>query len=118
PRATPLAAERKPAYAVRRQLSALLGVSSFYDLDRLDLRAETTLDDSLQARALLLFRALGDTAFVSWHGLRGRHPLATGDPARIVYSLMLFENTPGGARACAHVDNLDAPFDPNTGKKL
>src|SRR5439155_4825170 len=46
------------------------------------------------------------------------HLLATGDPARVVYSLMLFENTPGGGRACAHVDNLDAPFDPNSGMKL
>ena len=118
PHAAPLDAEHKPAYVVRRHLSDMLGIPNLYDVDRLDLQVQTTLDDSLQARTLRLFRALADTAFVARHGLRGEHLLATGDPAGVVYSLMLFESTPGGARACAYVDNLDAPFDPNSGMKL
>ena len=52
------------------------------------------------------------------HGLRGEHLLGSGDPSRITYSLLLYESTPGGDRECAHVDNLDAPFDLNSEMKL
>lgn len=119
PPSTPrLDPDEKSAYAIRSGLSRWLGVPSFYALDRLDVRVRTTLDDSLQGRALALFRELGDSSFVAAHGLRGEHLLASGDPSRIQYSLLLFESSPGGDRECAHVDNLEGPFDLNTSMKL
>lgn len=109
---------RKPAYTIRTGLSRMLGVSNFYALNRLDLNVRTTLDDSLQARALALFHELGDSSFVAAHGLRGEHLLASGDPKGIQYSLLLFESAPGGDRECARVDNLNGPFDLNAAMKL
>jgi membrane peptidoglycan carboxypeptidase len=114
----PVAAGQKSANAIRRNLSAMLGVTNPYDLNRLDLQVQTTLDNSLQSRTLQLFRELADTAFVNAHGLRGEHLLRTGNPARIAYSLLLFDADSDGDRACAHVDNLSSPFDLNTDMKL
>ena len=114
----PLAAGQKSANAIRRNLSAMLGVSNPYDLNRLDLQVQTTLDNSLQSRTLQLFRQLADSSFVSAHGLRGEHLLRTGNPAKIAYSMMLFDADSGADRACAHVDNLASPFDLNTDMKL
>src|SRR5262249_40428533 len=56
--------------------------------------------------------------FVNAHGLRGEHLLRTGDPARIAYSMLLFDADSAADRACAHVDNLASPFDLNTDMKL
>lgn len=111
-------AEHKPAYAVRRDLAARLEVRDFYTLDRLDLDVETTLDHGLQQRALALFRSLADSSFLRAHGLRGERLLRTGDPRQVQYSLMLYESHPHGDRVRVHVDNLDRPFDLNTGMKL
>ncbi|TMQ73228.1 MAG: hypothetical protein E6K80_00735 [Candidatus Eisenbacteria bacterium] len=114
----PFVAARKSADAIRRDLSTMLGVPNSYDLNRLDLQVQTTFDNALQSSALQLFHQLGDSAFVAAHGLRGQHMLATGDPSRIAYSLLLFESEPGGDHACAHIDNLKSAFDLNTGAKL
>src|SRR6185436_16012045 len=113
-----LRAEDKPAYTVRSDLAGQLGVRDFYTLDRLDMDVETTLDERLQERVLAFFRQLADSSYVAAHGLRGEHLLASGDPARVKYSLMLYESDPAGDQECVNVDNLDAPFDLNTGMKL
>ena len=113
-----LRSEDKPAYTVRRDLAARLGVRDFYTLDRLDLDVQTTLDDGLQERVLAFFRQLADTSFVNAHGLRGERLLESGDPSKVKYSLLLYESDPAGDHVCAQVDNLDAPFDLNTGMKL
>jgi membrane peptidoglycan carboxypeptidase len=110
--------ERKPLYSLRVQLSRSLGVRSFYDLDRLDLQVESTLDQDLQDSALALFDRLRDPQYVSSHGLVGEHLLATGDPSKVVYGLLLYEHTPQGDEERVHVDNLAEPFDLNRGMKM
>src|SRR6185295_1838810 len=49
------------------------------------------------------------------HGLRAEHLLLTGDPSRVVYSLLLFERAPAGNVLRVQADNLDQPFDINSG---
>ena len=109
---------RKAGNAVREELRQGLGVAGFYQLDRLDLGVDTTIDAPLQDSAIRLFRALEDPAFVQAKGLRAKHMLIQGDPKRVIYSLSLFEKTPGGNALRVIADNLDKPFDMNEGMKL
>jgi membrane peptidoglycan carboxypeptidase len=103
--------ERKAVAVVRDEVRRLLAVPGRYELDRLQLEVESTVDGALQEAVTQLFRALGDPGFLQTRGLRG-------DPRNVVYSLMLLERTPEGNLLRAHADNVDAPFDVNRGMKL
>jgi membrane peptidoglycan carboxypeptidase len=108
----------KAVNAVRSELTQALVVPALYDLDRLHLEVESTLDPQLQDDVMRLFERLHDPAFVAVQGLKAERLLATGDPARVVYSLLLFERTPEGDRVRVQADALDQPFDLNQGMKL
>ena len=111
-------AERRAATAIREDVRRILGVRSPWEMDRLHLEIESTIDGTLQDAATRLFSRLGDKAFVDAHGLRAEHLLLTGDPSRVVYSLLLFERAPAGNVLRVQADNLDQPFDINSGMKL
>src|SRR5262247_587598 len=111
------AARRAPT-AIREEVRRILGVRSPYEMDRLHLEIDSTVDRDLQDAANRLFRRLGDKAFVDARGLRAEHLLLTGDPSHVVYSLLLFERTPAGNLLRVQADNLDRPFDINSGMKL
>jgi membrane peptidoglycan carboxypeptidase len=111
-------AERRASTAIREDVRRLLGVRSLYEMDRLHLEIESSIDSSLQEAATHLFRQLGDKAFVDARGLRAEHLLLTGDPQGVVYSLLLFERTPSANLLRVQADNLDRPFDINSGMKL
>jgi len=111
-------AERRAALAIREDLRRLLGVSSLYELDRLHLEVESTVDARLQQAATRLFQQLRTPEFVEAHGLRARRMLASGDPGRVAYSLLLFERTAQGNLLRVHADNVERPFDINTGMRL
>ena len=111
-------AERRASTIIREEVRRLLGVRSRYEMDRLHLEVESTIDGSLQDTATRFFRQLGDKAFLDARGLRAERLLLTGDPRRVVYSLLLFERTPSGNLLRVQADNLDRPFDINSGMKL
>lgn len=109
--------QRKALNALRGHLLSLLGVESFYDLDRLDLRAESTLDtQAQQAVTDQLFR-LRDKADATKAGLFGER-LLSGDPAGVAYSVTLLERGPDANRVRVQADNLERPLDLNEGGKL
>lgn len=108
----------KAANSVRATLMEILGVANPYDLDRLDLEVETTIDVSLQRRVMETFRALTDPTFITANGLKGERLLDSGDPRKVAYSLLLVERTPGGNAVRVHADSLAAPLDFNRGIKL
>lgn len=119
PVAPPLPYARKKApNAVRTTLLQWLGLPSFYELDRLHLQADSTIDLALQADVEALFANLADPKFVRANGLTGERLLRSADPAQVIYSLMLFERTPEGNLLRVNADNLDRPFDINGGVKL
>ncbi len=119
PLAPPLPyARQKAPNAIRTTLLQWLDVPSFYELDRLHLAADSTIDLPLQARVEGLFADLADATFVRANGLTGERLLRNADPTQVVYSLMLFERTPAGNLLRVNADNLDRPFDINGGVKL
>ncbi len=110
--------ERKATNAIRSRLLAQLPLRSLYQLDRLDLTVETTLDRPTQERVTRTLGRLADPAFADSAGLRGDRLLMRGDPANVYYSFTLYESTPEGNLLRAQADNLDQPLDINTGAKL
>jgi len=117
-RTAPSYAERKAVNGIRTKLSSLLGVPGMYELDRLHLDVESTIDPVLQRRVQTLFEKLHDPKFIDEAGLRGERTLARGDPSKVIYGMMLFEKTHGGNQLRVVTDNLNAPFDINTGMKM
>lgn len=110
--------DQKAARAVRTHLLSLLGLSSLYELDRLHLDAESTIDVTLQRQAVTLFQNLGQPDFVKANHLSGKRLLEHGDPHEVIYSLLLFERTPEGNLLRVRADTLDQPFDLALGAKL
>lgn len=111
-------AHKKAPNAIRTTLLQYLDVPSFYELDRLHLEADGTIDLPLQNTVERLFASMGDEKFVRANGLTGERLLRNADPTQVVYSLMLFERTPDGNLLRVNADNLERPFDINGGVKL
>ena len=66
-----------------------------------------------------VLRSLSDPATVQALGLKGKHLLDDrGNPARIIYSVTLYEKTPGANKVRVQTDSFDQPFDLNAGARL
>ena len=101
--------DRKGADAVRTELLRITGVRTLYELDRFDLTARTTLDFHAQEAVTNLLRRLTNQA----SGLLGR-----GDPARVIYAVVVREHTAEGNVVRIQADNVDSPFNVIEGSKL
>lgn len=110
--------ERKAANLIRTQVAGVLGVPRLYDLDRLDLMVESTLDATLQERVTAALRRIATPAGAATAGLLEPRLLAGSDPAGVTYSFLLYENTPSGALLRVQTDSLDQPLDSNEGTRL
>ncbi len=110
--------EQKAVNAVRMRLASQLGLRRMYDLDRLDLSVQSTLDVALQKKTTDILRRLKDAEYAQAVGLYGHRLLGTEDPAKIIYSFTLSELTPEGAKFRILADNFDQPLDINKGTKL
>ena len=109
--------ERKALNAIRTHLLSILRVGSFYELDRLDLRAQATLDARAQEAVTARLRRLMEPEGAKQAGLFGDR-LLRGDPAGIAYSFTLYERGPDANRLRVQADNLERPLDLNEGGKL
>lgn len=113
-----VAPERKAPNMVRTEVLRMLGTRDFYELDRLHLYVESTLNVGLQDAVTAMFDSLASPAYVSAHGLLAPRLLETGDPSRVLYSLLLYESTPDGNLVRVHADNLEGALDLNRGVKV
>jgi membrane peptidoglycan carboxypeptidase len=108
----------KGVAAVRTELLDLLNVAGLYELDRLDLEVESTIDVRLQSAVRRLLTDLHDPTFIASHALSGKHLLSQGNPADVTYTVLLYEATPEANVLRVQADSLDQPFDLNTGMKM
>ena len=63
-------------------------------------------------------RSLAQPERIAELGLTGARLLRANDPAKVIYSLTLYERGEGFNRLRINADNLDQPLDINTGAKL
>jgi membrane peptidoglycan carboxypeptidase len=110
--------QQKASNAMRASLLQLLDIPDLYSLDRLHLEVESTIDDVLQSGTTRFFQSLTDPEFVQAHGLNQERLLEGADSRKVIYSLLLFERTSEGNLLRVQADNLDEPFDINSGVKL
>ena len=111
--------QRKAASALRTHISALLDVPRAYDVERLDLDAESSLDGEAQALVARVLAGLRTPAAAKAAGLFGSHMLDPGaNPGPLIYSFTLFERSAGANLLRVQADNIDQPFDLNQGARL
>ncbi len=110
---------RKAGNALRTHLSSQLGIARFYDLDRLDLTAGSTLHGGIQSTVTTLLRNISDPAQAEALGLIGPRMFAPGqDPSRVLFSFTLYERVGTANLLRVQTDSYDQPFDINEGAKL
>lgn len=107
----------KGIQVARSRLASLLGLS-YYDLDRLDLAASTTLHGDLQRQVTAYLERLADPEFASGIGLFGERLLSPEKTGEVRYSFTLFERGDEGFLVRVQTDNTNQPFDINEGSKL
>ncbi len=110
--------ERKAPNSVRYHLLKVLDLPGFYDLDRLDLTVQSTLDSEAQKKVAQTLSQLRDPEYVRSAGLFQDRMLNHGDPKEMIYSFVLYEKTPSGNALRVQADNLDKPLNINEGVKL
>jgi membrane peptidoglycan carboxypeptidase len=104
--------------AIRSALLPLLGLDNAYALDRLDLTVKTTLDRSAQDSATGFLQSLSDPSKVAAAKLNQYQLLDGGNPAQVIYSVTLYEQTGGVNQLRVQTDNFDQPLDINQGTRL
>ncbi len=104
--------------SVRTMLGEELGEASLYDLDRLDLTAQSTIEFGVQSAIRERLLALSDPAVVRELGLAKKSLLAEGTAEDLVFSFTLYERTPLGNALRIQVDTDPQPLNINEGVKL
>jgi membrane peptidoglycan carboxypeptidase len=109
----------KTAYMIRSRLLSLLGLRHFYDLDRLDLNASSTLDYPVQRAVAARLLELKDPAQVKEAKLMGTRLLESrNDLDKVIYSFTLYELRDNANVLRVQADNFPEPFDINEGVRL
>jgi membrane peptidoglycan carboxypeptidase len=110
---------RKATATTRSRLSALLDVPRGYDLDRLDLTVVSSVDGRAQRDVTHRLRALKQRAAAKAAGLYAFRLLSEGDdPAKLSFSVSLYERGEHTNLLRVQADSGDQPFDINEGAKL
>ncbi len=115
--ALPPVASDKGINAIRTRLVRSLGLP-LYDLDRLDLSVDATLNQPLQQAVSDYLEKLADPAVAEQVGLFGERLLSPELTADVRYSFTLFERGANGNRVRVQTDTTGQPFDINEGSKL
>jgi membrane peptidoglycan carboxypeptidase len=114
----PSSGKNKAANAIRTTMMEALGVSNVYDLNRLHLEVQSTIDVPLQKKVTDFLHSLADPEVIKARGLNGERLLENADPKKVIYSFLLMELTPQGNLVRVQADNLAAPLDFNKSVKL
>lgn len=107
----------KTLFATRGRLANILGLP-YYELDRLDLSVNSSLNASLQETVTEYLQSLADPDVARDIGLYGQRLLAPEKTAEVRYSFTLFERDKDAFYVRVQTDNTQQPFDINEGSKL
>jgi membrane peptidoglycan carboxypeptidase len=110
--------ERKAVDAVRTELMTALGLPDVYSLDHLDLSTAVSIDGLTQGRIAAVLERLKDRQAVKDLGLVGDQLLGSADPAKVAWSVVLYERGEDRNLVRVHADSLEQPFDINSEAKL
>jgi membrane peptidoglycan carboxypeptidase len=111
--------DQKATNAQRIRVAALLGRSRLYDLDRLDLRVNTSINQPAQEIVSSYLQSLANRDAAAASGLIGFRLLQPENPlSHVIYSFTLYEKTPLGNQLRVQADNLNQPFDINSQARL
>src|SRR4029077_7513090 len=105
----PSSPQNKAANAIRMTMMDYLGVTNLYDLNRLHLEVQSTIDVPLQKKVTDFLNSLSDEDVIKARGLNGEHLLENADPKKVVYSFLLVEPTPEGNLIRIQADNFSNP---------
>ena len=108
----------KAADAIRSELLGLLGVPSLYDLDRLDLAVDSSIDAGAQRQVDTFLEGLKNLKTDKSLSLTGNQLMGPHDPAKVTWSVVVYERMNGFNLVRIHADSLNQPFDINSGAKL
>jgi membrane peptidoglycan carboxypeptidase len=108
----------KATERLRDRLVSLLRRPDLYALDRLDLTGYASVDTPAQKRITDVLEHLRDPAYDRSLGLVGKQLLGDASPARVAWSVVLYERGSERNYVRVHADSLDEPFDINSGAKL
>lgn len=108
----------KAVDAIRLYLLEKLGVSSLYELDRMDLAVHASIDSLAQTQIDAEIRKLLTEDGAREAGIRKFPMLQRGNPAGVVYSLTLWEQKDGMNFLRLQTDTGKGPFSLNDGMKL
>ncbi len=103
---------------LRNELVSRLHLPDLYALDRLDLTGYGTIDTPAQRRITEVLTQLGNPAYVRSLGLVGHNLLGAENPARLTWSVVLYERGVDRNYLRVHADSLNEPFNINSGAKL
>ncbi len=109
---------RKAVNYVRTQLLTATKTPGLYDLDRMDLRAESTLDIAWHEAATDLLRSMQDPVFNAANGLTAGRLLDTGDPSKVLYAVTLMERVGDVNVIRVQTDNYDGPLSLGASSRL
>ena len=109
----------KAGNSVRMVLLSTLGLGTAYELDRLDLNVNTTIDQPTQQGATQFLERIADPKQAAAAGLVGYELLDQGpNPGNVIYSFTLYEKEQGRNVLRAETDNLNQPLNINQDTKL
>ncbi len=103
---------------LRDELVSRLDLPNYYALDHLDLSGWSSIDRNAQQRISAVLSQLGDPGYDRSLGLYGRQLLGSASPARLAWSVVLYERGAGANFVRIRADSLNQPFDINAGAKL
>jgi len=111
--------DNKATNALRTHLLKILGLRNLYELDRVDLSATSTLDQSTQKNVMDFLKKMSDPQHVGDNGFFGYHILSQeNDLSKLKWSVLIYEKSEQGNLLRIQADNIDAPLDMNEGGKL
>ena len=108
----------KAQNAIRMSLLPLLGIDSTYELDRLDLTVQTTIDQPAQQSITDFLEKIANRQASSAAGLDQYRLLEQSDPSKVTYSVTLYERAPDANLLRVETDNLNQPLNINQNTRL